>query len=228
MTMLKETAKGFCYKISSEFGSVDSVHKTPHKGIDIAMPEGTPLSAVHDGVVVNVGHDDKLGEFVKLKLDNDEYVLYGHLSDVKAREFDVVEKGDLIALSGNTGNSTGPHLHLQYMKDGVPTDPNKFVENSTDVKEGMGFVDSMKDMSHFFSDVRHEGMWYAMTGQHFPAWCATVTHDFIVWTINVADYSIVGLMILGILNLAGWKNAKKYMYWTSIVYLLLKIWGLYL
>jgi hypothetical protein len=121
------------YPISAGFGSIDSVHKIPHKGVDIAMPSGTPLRAIADGIISRV-HDEgvrSFGKSVRIKLSDGTEVIYGHLSKVQVKEHAQIRAGDVIGLSGNTGNSTGPHLHLQLVSaNSQLIDPTPVVQSS--------------------------------------------------------------------------------------------------
>lgn len=81
-----------------------------HTGIDFAVPEGTPVSAVADGVVQEAGNLPDYGNYVKLRHPWGES-LYAHLSKLLVSQGEPVSAGERIALSGNSGNSTGPHLH---------------------------------------------------------------------------------------------------------------------
>ena len=102
-------------KISSPFGNrVNPVTKKQqyHNGIDLPTAEGTKVKSPMDGVVVDV-YDNKLGgNQVIIKHSNGYQTGYAHLSKQLVKKGDKVKKGDIIALSGNTGRSTGPHLHL--------------------------------------------------------------------------------------------------------------------
>jgi hypothetical protein len=83
-----------------------------HNGVDYAVPEGTPIRAVDDGVVVEVGNDpDGYGLYVKMRHAWGES-LYAHLGKQLASDMDVLGRNRYVGLSGNTGNSTGPHLHF--------------------------------------------------------------------------------------------------------------------
>ncbi|MGP9042084.1 M23 family metallopeptidase [Cytobacillus kochii] len=130
--MITKTIGGF--KVTTPYGVIDQLHKTPHNGIDLALPEGSPLYAIGRGVVediVNYG-DSNIGQGVIVKLDNGLKAVYGHLSQVKVNPGDHLEAGQLLALSGNTGRSTGPHLHFT-LKDGVQTvDPTKYVAGAVE------------------------------------------------------------------------------------------------
>jgi Membrane proteins related to metalloendopeptidases len=100
-------------RITSKFGSVDAVHKIPHKGIDIAVPEGTKLHSIADGVVDRIyDGTGTIGKGLSVKFPDGSRVIYGHLSEVKAHIGELVQKDEIVGLSGNTGHSTGPHLHL--------------------------------------------------------------------------------------------------------------------
>ncbi|MFC5528454.1 M23 family metallopeptidase [Cohnella yongneupensis] len=139
------------FPISSEFGSIDSVHKIPHTGVDIAMPIGTQLHSVGGGVIsqVDVIGDRSLGRMVRIDLDDGPDVIYGHLSQVNVKIGDHVHAGDIIGLSGNTGHSTGPHLHLQAVADnGTLIDPTPIAHAASEP----GFWSSVLDKFNDFSD----------------------------------------------------------------------------
>lgn len=101
-------------RITAWYGQTDSAHKTPHTGIDIAAPVGTELHAPVDGTVSRIADygDHSLGKAIFVKTDNGYQYVVGHLSKIKVHVNQHIESGDVIALTGNTGNSTGPHVHL--------------------------------------------------------------------------------------------------------------------
>jgi hypothetical protein len=87
-----------------------------HTGIDFACPVGTPLYAVADGVIENVLDDKSYGKVVVLKCVGDGktvHIWYCHMSKPTVKKGQKVSEGEELGLSGNTGNSTGPHLHLE-------------------------------------------------------------------------------------------------------------------
>lgn len=97
-----------------------------HSGVDFRAAVGTPIYSVADGIVEGVGDTDKtcpkasFGKWVFIRHNNGLSTAYGHLSLIKATQGQTVKKGDLIGYSGNTGRSTGPHLHLTvYASNGV-------------------------------------------------------------------------------------------------------------
>lgn len=98
-----------------------------HQGIDIASPIGTPVKAADHGRVVFAGVKAGYGNCVIIDHGNGYETLYGHLDKIMAAEGDIVEKKELIAHSGNTGRSTGPHLHFEIRERGEPVNPLLFL-----------------------------------------------------------------------------------------------------
>ena len=90
-----------------------------HGGIDIANSIGTPILAASDGVVIDAGPTAGYGIWVKLRHSDGTVTLYGHLSAVLVNIGERVYAGDQIAKMGNTGNSTGPHLHFEVLLNGT-------------------------------------------------------------------------------------------------------------
>lgn len=99
-----------------------------HPGIDIAVAEGSYIRAAGSGVVTQAGEDPVYGKFVRLRHSDGYESLYGHASQLFVSTDDAVEQKQVIALSGNTGTSTAPHLHFEVWKDGTPIDPRELVE----------------------------------------------------------------------------------------------------
>ncbi len=116
------------YRISSKYGPRHHpVYKKPmmHNGIDIAVPIGTEVVSVQDGVVHSIHYDDRSGKYVSVKHANGVRTTYCHLNKQLVAKGDVVKKGDLIAMSGNTGRSTGPHVHYIVRINNKTVDPLK-------------------------------------------------------------------------------------------------------
>lgn len=90
-----------------------------HGGIDIANSIGTPVLAASDGVVISAGPYAGYGNMVKVKHADGTVTLYGHLSAILVERGERVWAGDQIAKMGNTGNSTGPHLHFEVLLNGT-------------------------------------------------------------------------------------------------------------
>lgn len=96
-----------------------------HSGLDIAQPIGTPVHAPGDGVVELIGESRANGRTIVLDHGQQIKTQYAHLSEILVKQGDRVRKGQLIALVGNTGKSTGPHLHYEVRVKGIPIDPRQ-------------------------------------------------------------------------------------------------------
>lgn len=107
-------------RVSSHFGHRhDPLHgdARAHKGIDIALAEGTSIQSPEDGVVTRSGYDeDGYGYWIEIEHPSGERTRYAHLSRRLVRRGDLVEQGQLIGLSGSTGRATGPHLHFEVRR----------------------------------------------------------------------------------------------------------------
>ena len=115
---------------SSRFGpriSPFSGKKSVHKGYDIANYVGTPIIAPADGVVAFAGKRGSMGIMVSLDHGYGMVTHYGHLSKVLKKRGDRVTRGEKIALMGNTGRSTGPHLHYEVRVNGIPMNPVTYI-----------------------------------------------------------------------------------------------------
>ncbi|MVO86756.1 peptidoglycan DD-metalloendopeptidase family protein [Streptomyces sp. p1417] len=112
------------YRLSASFGLGGNMWSQKHSGQDFAVPIGTVVKSVHAGTVVKAGPNGAgdgpaYGNAVVIKHANGTYSQYAHLSKVEVRPGQAVGTGQRIALSGNTGNSSGPHLHFE-----IRTTPN--------------------------------------------------------------------------------------------------------
>lgn len=99
-----------------------------HPGMDIAVAEGSQVRASGAGVVEEVGEDSTYGTFVRLRHREGYESMYGHLSRVSVAQGAAVAQDQVIALSGNTGVSTAPHLHFEVRRNGEPVDPRSLVK----------------------------------------------------------------------------------------------------
>jgi murein DD-endopeptidase MepM/ murein hydrolase activator NlpD len=89
-----------------------------HEGQDFAVPVGTDLVAMSTGTVVFAGQESGFGNVVKIRYWDNTVTYYGHMSRISATEGEGVEPGQVVGQSGNTGHSTGPHLHLEVHPGG--------------------------------------------------------------------------------------------------------------
>lgn len=98
-----------------------------HAGVDWGVPIGTPVKASCTGTVIQAGWMNGYGNCITIAHDNGMTTRYGHLNEVKVKVGQKVKQGKVIAFSGNTGMSTGPHLHFEIRKNDTPTDPLPFL-----------------------------------------------------------------------------------------------------
>ncbi|MBF4693295.1 M23 family metallopeptidase [Fusibacter ferrireducens] len=98
-----------------------------HEGIDIGLPVGSDVKAADGGVVTLAAYSSSYGNYIIIDHGGNMSTLYAHNSKLLVKKGDKVYKGQVISKSGNTGRSTGPHLHFEVRKNGVPQDPTKYV-----------------------------------------------------------------------------------------------------
>jgi len=118
------------YQVTSPFGPrIHPVYGVErfHSGVDFGTPLGTPILTVLDGVVVTVGPGGGYGNVVIIRHANNLSTVYAHLSKIYVKPGDFVKQGQIVALSGNTGVSTGPHLHFEVRENGKPVDPMPYL-----------------------------------------------------------------------------------------------------
>jgi len=115
------------YALSARFGEAGYLWSSgSHPGLDFSASEGTPVVAVAGGVVTTAGYSAEAswaGNLVVVKLEDGKRVWYAHQSSVAVAVGDSVQPGQMLGWVGSTGNSTGPHLHLEVQVDGRPIDP---------------------------------------------------------------------------------------------------------
>lgn len=116
--------------LTSNFGirkSPFSNKRTMHEGIDIAARVGTPVYATAAGIVSQAQVENGYGKLIVIDHGYGYKTFYGHNSKLMVKVGQRVKRGDLIASSGNTGTSTGPHVHYEVRLNGVPLNPRKFI-----------------------------------------------------------------------------------------------------
>ncbi len=116
--------------ITSKFGyriSPFTDKKEFHNGYDIAAPEGMPIIAPADGIVSFIGNKGSLGDAIFINHGHGITTKYGHTKKILKKKGESVKRGDVIALVGNTGRSTGPHLHYEVCVNGIPVNPERYM-----------------------------------------------------------------------------------------------------
>jgi murein DD-endopeptidase MepM/ murein hydrolase activator NlpD len=111
--------------ITRQFSS--DVSQIYHQGIDFAAAEGTPIRATAFGVIEEVAYDKSYGLIVTVRHDHGFITKYGHCSQVLVSKNQNVNRGQTIAFVGNTGRSTGPHLHYEVIKEGKNVNPANYL-----------------------------------------------------------------------------------------------------
>ncbi len=113
--------------LSNDYENVNYEGKSGHLGIDIAGERGAMIKAAADGIVVFAGWTYNLGNLIILYHGNGYFTYYGHNQRLLVERNSLVSKGENISLLGNSGISSGHHLHFEIWKDGVPLDPKNYL-----------------------------------------------------------------------------------------------------
>ena len=113
--------------ITSRYGVSSRLRKSTHTGLDIAASTGTPIKVIADGTVTCASYQGSYGKLVKIDHGNGLETWYGHTSKMYVSVGQKVTAGDIIAAVGSTGNSTGPHLHLEIRINGEHVNPQNYL-----------------------------------------------------------------------------------------------------
>ncbi len=113
--------------VTREFQTGEDSIVATHFGLDVAARESTPVVSTADGIVTFADWDQNLGWLVKIDHGYDMSTRYGHNARLRVDLGQAVRRGQIIALVGNTGRSTAPHLHYEVWKDDVPVDPRGYL-----------------------------------------------------------------------------------------------------
>ncbi|WP_394137397.1 M23 family metallopeptidase [Cytobacillus oceanisediminis] len=200
-------------RITSKFGEVSKIHPTPHTGIDIGLNEGTPLRSVYDGVIKQVyDGSTNIGKGVKIRFEDGSEGIYGHLSEVQVKVGEMVQDGQIIGLSGNTGRSTGGHLHFALKKDGEFVDSSGIVEQTVNHSWLGTFIQNGK-----VGQVDYFNVWEWLGGKVSEI-TLNNTVDFISdFTLAFPILSVIGCSVYALINMFS-KNAAKWGAIGTIIY----------
>lgn len=113
--------------ITSRFGAGSRIRRSAHTGLDIANSTGTPIAAAASGTVTFSGYKGSYGNMIVISHGNGLQTYYGHCSKLYVTAGTQVSQGQTIGTVGSTGNSTGPHLHLEVRINGVAYNPQNYV-----------------------------------------------------------------------------------------------------
>lgn len=113
--------------------------RRPHLGIDLAAPKKTPVFAAHQGLVIYAGRDFRgFGKMILIESGHGWATLYAHLDRILVEEGQKVKIGESIGLVGNTGRSSGPHLHFEIRKNKGPVDPLLYLPGGLEAARKLG------------------------------------------------------------------------------------------
>ena len=126
---IKIATKPISGTITSRYGESSRLRKSTHTGLDISATTGTDIKAVASGTVTCAKYSGSYGNLVKIDHGNGVETWYGHTSKMYVKVGQEVKVGDVIAAVGSTGNSTGPHLHLEIRINGTHVNPQKYLYN---------------------------------------------------------------------------------------------------
>lgn len=190
--------------ISARYGAVDSVHTAPHTGIDIVLPQGTPLYNYVRGTVTQVvDHGNaSIGKGVILQETDGHTAIYGHLSSVNVHAGQTVGQGGLIGYSGNTGHSTGAHLHFGLMEHGHYVDPTPYVQNVVAPSDWWGKL--LYNLYHNgkvgdgINDIPNHSLW-GWLGEKATNW---ITNGFTDWLLDyITALPALAVVCVGVYSL---------------------------
>lgn len=121
--LVRPTRGGY---MSSDYG--EERYSSYHKGIDIAKNLGDDVNAAFDGKIISAGYNDGgYGNLIIIEHENDMTTYYAHLNDIYVKEGEIIKKGQRVGSVGNTGLSTGPHLHFELRVNGEPVNPTNYI-----------------------------------------------------------------------------------------------------
>lgn len=197
------------FRLSGQFGELSPVRNMqPHSGIDLAMPEGTPLRAIGEGVIDKVFTGEGLiGKGLSIKFQDGTRAIYGHMKDVNVKVGQNIHAGDFIGLSGNTGNSTGAHLHFGLKSsDGNVIDPTPLAEKLANISGNdvtQGAIPKLLGLG----------------GETIREKTADIATEIILGVLDALKDLLLGATLIGsalliILKVAGWRDGGR---WASIL-----------
>lgn len=212
------------FKISSEYGVLEEVRNGPHTGIDLSMPEGTPLRSLFEGTVEQVFDGGRIGKGVSIKTEDGHNIIYGHMSDVDVKPGEHLGEGDFIGLSGNTGNSTGPHLHFGMRDEhGSLLDPTNYADKISEMS-GQIAHNSVFGLTPLGEYIKNNTTEKIKEGaqEHF----SELTKDIIYGVADglrdilvdlIGGIALVGGGVLIILKIAGYDKGYK---WAGVLFVI--------
>jgi hypothetical protein len=211
------------FRLTGEYGELSPVRNwKSHTGIDFGMAEGTELHSVGNGVISKVfDGSTSIGKGVNIEFPDGTHAIYGHMSKVSVHVGDKVRTGSELGLSGNTGNSTAPHLHFG-LKDahGHFVDPTPMADKVASLQ---GHIDNhLGIIPSIVSSPEHQGIigkmiWNSTEGLRDHA--RDMAIDIALGICDALGDLLVGVTLVGtavciIMKVAGWKDGGR---WAGIL-----------
>lgn len=205
------------FRLSGEFGELSPVRNwQPHTGIDLAIPENNTLRSIGEGVVDKVfTGEGPIGKGLSIKFEDGTRAIYGHMNDVKANIGDRVHPGDVLGLSGSTGNSTAPHLHFGLKNpQGEFVDPTPLAEKLANISGNdvsQGAIPQLLNMGT--QTVRDKTSDIAM---EIALGLCDALKDLLLGA------TLIGSAVMILLKVGGWEDGGKWTGMLIVVNILLK------
>lgn len=201
--------KMLTYRVTTKFGEIDSFHPTPHTGIDLATPLGTQAQSISDGIIAKISNDPMLGENIRVNAAGGREWVYGHLSQVNVTYGQHVNSGDVLGLTGGipgtagAGHSTGPHVHISMLQNGQAIDPSQVINSVT--SSGQGWIGKL---------------WHVLTTPGVDL----AREELWVRLLDIVDpaFTIVTIVLI-LLAMMGSTKAKRGIFWSASLYILVKL-----
>jgi hypothetical protein len=210
------------FRLTGKFGELSPVRDfQPHSGIDLAMPEGTTLRSIANGVVDRVyDGSGAIGKGLSVRMPDGTRTIYGHMNEVKAHIGEHVNAGEVIGLSGNTGNSTGAHLHFG-MKDasGHVIDPTAHADKLASIS---GDHVAPGALTSLFNNHGTQGpltrIFYSST-ETLRDHVADATTEILFGVFDAVKDLLLGTTLVGsgvliLLKVAGWRDGGR---WAGVL-----------
>lgn len=210
------------FRLTGKFGELSPVRDfQAHSGIDLAMPEGTTLRSIADGVVDRVyDGSGAIGKGLSVQMPDGTRTIYGHMNEVKAHIGDKVNVGQILGESGNTGNSTGPHLHFSIRNpEGTFIDPTSHAEQLASIS---GDHVAPGVLTSLFNNRDTQGpitrLFYGST-ETMRDHVADVTSEILFGIFDALKDlllagTLIGSALMIILKVAGWRDGGR---WTGVL-----------
>lgn len=209
------------FRLSSEFGELSPVRNwQPHSGIDLAIPENSTLRAIGEGVVDKVfTGEGAIGKGLSIKFPDGTRAIYGHMNEVKTKVGEHVDAGEVLGLSGSTGNSTAPHLHFS-LKDpsGNVVDPTPLAEQLASISGDLSPIDKLKTFGSWMAE-RGKVNNYGGADETLREYAKEYVTEFALGAFDAIKELLLGATLVGaavmiLLKVAGWKDGGR---WTGVL-----------